>query len=153
MRMTRLFRCASFAFAATLVSTALMSVAAADMPEVPSPAGDAAAASAPALADKPAASTFDEAFLAAEDNIKSGETTFYQNCAYCHGSKGSGGKAKPLQCRKRLDSDYVFETITNGRQSGSLIMPPWKDSMSDEVRWQLTSYIMSLKTLPECKKP
>lgn len=83
-------------------------------------------------------------------SVKLGETTFVQNCAYCHGSQGSGGKAKPLQCRPKLTPDYVFETISEGRQSGSMVMPPWKDSLDEKTRWQLTAYIMSLKAVPAC---
>jgi mono/diheme cytochrome c family protein len=74
--------------------------------------------------------------------IKKGETKFNSTCAYCHGSKGSGGKARKLQGRS-LKPDYVFNVITNGKKRGSLNMPPWK-KLSEEVRWQLTAYILWL---------
>lgn len=83
-------------------------------------------------------------------NVSAGEKTFVQNCAYCHGNQGSGGKAKTLQCRPKLTPDYVFETISDGRQSGSMVMPPWKDTFDEQTRWQLTSYILSLKAIPKC---
>ncbi len=85
------------------------------------------------------------------DTIPAAETVFYQNCAYCHGSKGSGGKSRPLQCRD-FEPQHLFDTITNGRRRGAAIMPPWKGSMSDDERWELVAYIMSLKDLPNCKK-
>ena len=103
------------------------------------------------VATEPSQTEIAKQVLAAADSIKTGETTFYQNCAYCHGSKGSGGKARPLQCRDMLP-DYLFTTISNGRRRGSLIMPPWKDSMDEQTRWQLVAYILSLKDLPECPK-
>ncbi|RUP08855.1 cytochrome c [Hyphomicrobium sp.] len=81
--------------------------------------------------------------------ISGGETTFYQNCVYCHGSKGSGGSAKALQCRD-MKPDYIFETITNGRIAGANVMPPWKDTFDEKTRWQLVAYIRSLRKLPEC---
>jgi len=71
------------------------------------------------------------------------------NGGYCHGSKGSGGSARALQCRD-MKPDYIFETITNGRINGANVMPPWKDTFDEKARWQLVAYIRSLRTLPEC---
>jgi len=82
-------------------------------------------------------------------SISAGEEKFYQNCVYCHGSKGSGGNAKALQCRD-MKPEYIFETITNGRISGANVMPPWKDTFDEKTRWQLVAYIRSLRKLPEC---
>ncbi len=90
--------------------------------------------------------------LQSEEMIKAGELTFSQNCTYCHGYKGIGGKARKMQCRDSFTPDYLFTTISNGKQRGSLIMPPWKDSFNEETRWQLVSYILSLKTLPSCSE-
>jgi len=90
-----------------------------------------------------------EAILGDPAAIKVGEATFYQNCVYCHGSKGSGGSARALQCRD-MKPDYIFETITNGRINGANVMPPWKDTFDEKARWQLVAYIRSLRTLPEC---
>jgi mono/diheme cytochrome c family protein len=85
------------------------------------------------------------------EHLPKAETMFYQNCAYCHGSQGSGGKARPLQCRP-LTPEYLFDTITNGRRRGANIMPPWKDSMAETERWKLVAYIMTLRDLPLCEK-
>ncbi len=90
--------------------------------------------------------------LESEEMIKAGELTFSQNCTYCHGYKGIGGKARKMQCRDSFTPDYLFTTISNGKQRGSLIMPPWKDSFNEETRWQLVAYILSLKTLPSCSE-
>lgn len=92
-----------------------------------------------------------EEILKDPDHLPKAETMFYQNCAYCHGSKGSGGKARPLQCRS-MTPEYLFDTITNGRRRGANIMPPWKDSMGETERWKLVAYILSLSDLPNCEK-
>ena len=99
----------------------------------------------------PATSPIAQKVLSSPESATIGETTFYQNCVYCHGSKGSGGKARKLQCRD-LTPDYLFTTISNGKKRGSLIMPPWKNAMDEETRWQLVAYIESLAKLPTCTK-
>ena len=77
------------------------------------------------------------------ESVRLGEGLFAKNCVYCHGHQGSGGKAKTLQGRE-FDADYLFKTISNGRRRGSLVMPPWKRSLSEEQRWQLVAFILSL---------
>jgi len=115
-------------------------------------AAPAAAAATPAAAAAPSGlPPLGQEVLAAPDSAKIAEITFVQNCAYCHGNQGSGGKARSLQCRD-MKPDYLFETISNGKKRGSLVMPPWKESMDERTRWQLAAYIMSLKNLPSCTK-
>jgi mono/diheme cytochrome c family protein len=80
--------------------------------------------------------------LSSSDSIQFGKKKFSALCAYCHGNAGSGGKARKLQGRK-LEVDYVFNTITNGKKRGSLNMPPWR-KLPEVVRWQLVAYILSL---------
>ncbi|WP_428036892.1 c-type cytochrome [Amphritea sp.] len=76
-------------------------------------------------------------------SVANGEHRFNQTCVYCHGNKGSGGKAKMLQGRD-FDADYLFKTITKGKKRGSLVMPPWKRTFTPEERWELVTYILSL---------
>jgi len=77
--------------------------------------------------------------------IDSGRIQFAQTCVYCHGDSGSGGKAGPLAGRTDLTADYVFQTITNGKRAGSLVMPTWGLSLDKATIWSLTAYIMSLQ--------
>lgn len=96
-------------------------------------------------------------------NVKNPVTQFYAkekgeakkvidtNCVPCHGPSGKGdGPAavalptKPAdwtsdKVQKQTDGE-IFWKITNGRGA----MPPWK-SLSDKERWELVSYIRSLK--------
>lgn len=79
--------------------------------------------------------------------IATGERRFNQNCVYCHGNAGSGGKGAPLQGRDDLTPQYVFDTISNGKKRGSLLMPAWKEAFSEQEIWELASYIMSLRNI------
>ena len=84
-----------------------------------------------------------DTILTSQESAAIGQGIFAKNCVYCHGDQGSGGKAKKLQGRE-FEADYLFKTITNGRRRGSLVMPPWKRSLSEEQRWQLVAFILSL---------
>ena len=83
--------------------------------------------------------------------IKNIEPLFLSSCAYCHGVKGIGGKARKMQCLSLLNPDYVYKVISNGKK-GQFIMPSWKRSMDKKKRMQLTAYVMALTDLPQCKK-
>ena len=85
------------------------------------------------------------------DVIALGKTRFNRSCFYCHGYEGSGGKAATLQRRADLTPELIFTTISNGRIRGSNIMPPWKNTLSEEEIWQLVAYILSLREMPEQK--
>ncbi|MFW1677066.1 c-type cytochrome [Pontibacter sp. JAM-7] len=78
-----------------------------------------------------------------DESVANGEKRFNQSCVYCHGNRGSGGKAKKLQGRD-FEPEYLFKTISNGKRRGALVMPPWKRSFSPEQRWELVTYILSL---------
>ncbi len=84
-----------------------------------------------------------EVFGNLEQSIASGEKRFNQSCVYCHGNRGSGGKAKKLQGRN-FDPDYLYKTITKGKRRGALIMPPWEKTFSATQRWELVTFILSL---------
>lgn len=79
--------------------------------------------------------------------ISAGERRFNQNCVYCHGSAGSGGKGAPLQGRDDLTPQYVFDTISNGKKRGALLMPAWKEAFSEQEIWELDAYILSLRNI------
>ena len=87
--------------------------------------------------------------LADEAHLQAGEKRFAQNCAYCHGASGVGGKVKKLQCRD-LEPDYLLETITYGIPGGASVMPPWGDAFNETELWELIAYVRSLKDLDHC---
>ncbi len=94
------------------------------------------------------AATSPETLFADDTAIANGSLRFAQNCNYCHGSNGIGGKHKKLQCRD-FKPDYVFDTITNGLEGGAYFMPPW-DHFSENQRWELVAFILSLGKLDSC---
>lgn len=79
--------------------------------------------------------------------VAAGKKRFNQNCVYCHGNAGSGGKGAPLQGRTDLAPDYLFDTISNGKTRGALQMPPWKEAFSPQEIWELSAYIHSLRDI------
>ena len=99
-----------------------------------------ATACGPALADSAQRPDLDS-----PATIAAGAKRFNQNGVYCHGNAGSGGKGAALQGRHDLTPEYLFQTISNGKQRGSLLMPAWKDAFSEQEIWELGSYILSLR--------
>jgi mono/diheme cytochrome c family protein len=85
------------------------------------------------------------------DVIAMGKKRFNRTCFYCHGYEGVGGKGATLQRRSDLTPEVIFNTISNGRIRGSAVMPPWKNSLTEEETWQLVAYILSLREMPEPK--
>jgi mono/diheme cytochrome c family protein len=85
------------------------------------------------------------------DIVAMGKKRFNRTCFYCHGYEGVGGKGATLQRRSDLTPDVIFNTISNGRIRGSAVMPPWKNALTEEERWQLVAYILSLREMPEQK--
>jgi mono/diheme cytochrome c family protein len=75
--------------------------------------------------------------------IERGQELFNQACSNCHGENATGG---PIVFRGRSDltAEQVFDTISNGRIRGSNMMPAWKESLSDDERWELTAFVVSL---------
>jgi mono/diheme cytochrome c family protein len=80
--------------------------------------------------------------------IEAGRRRFNQACTYCHGKEGEGGKTPSFKGRKDLDAQTVFNVISNGRRRGANIMPPWKNSLSEEQIQELVAYILSLGSTP-----
>jgi len=75
--------------------------------------------------------------------IERGQDLFNRACPNCHGENATGG---PIVFRGRRDLtvEQVFDVISNGRIRGSNIMPAWKESLSDDERWELTAFVASL---------
>ena len=89
----------------------------------------------------------------AAGNAKEGKKIFEQNCAACHGLKGTGDGAaaaalnpKPRNFKEAkfkygsTDAD-LHKTITNGKGS----MPPWKAVLKPKQIDDVISYIRTLK--------
>ena len=84
--------------------------------------------------------------------IKEGKQLFATYCAICHGAKGKGDGAagaalnpKPANLTNSVfaaQSDgAIFWKITEGRAP----MASYKSSLTEEQRWQLVTYLRTLK--------
>lgn len=100
----------------------------------------------------PEANKLKNPLVGKEEAIKGGKKIFATMCAICHGEKGKGdgiaGAAlnpKPTNFTNTAfhsQSDgAIFWKITEGRAP----MASYKATLSEEKRWQLVSYIRTLK--------
>ncbi|NIS81641.1 MAG: c-type cytochrome [Anaerolineales bacterium] len=90
--------------------------------------------------------------------IAAGAELFAMTCAVCHGEGGEGDgpsaaglDPKPASLADAdmmadLSDAYLFWRITEGgmMEPFNSSMPPWGESLSEEQRWQLVSYIRTL---------
>lgn len=77
--------------------------------------------------------------------IRAGAKLYATNCASCHGANGQGtGNVPPLSegPTQSVPEGEVFWFVTTGSVRNG--MPPW-GSLPEEQRWQLVSYLKSLK--------
>ena len=85
--------------------------------------------------------------------LAAGAKLYTKNCGSCHGISGRGtGNIPPLvQGTAQSASDgEVFWFITTGSVNNG--MPAWS-SLSERKRWQIVTYIKSLKGLPATRNP
>jgi mono/diheme cytochrome c family protein len=88
-------------------------------------------------------------------DLTSGAAIYAQHCTACHGAVGAGDG--PLVLNGQVpapvsfqDEDHVrqinpkewFRTITNGRIEN--LMPPWKDALTEQERWDVALYTYTL---------
>ncbi len=81
--------------------------------------------------------------------IAAGAKLYSMNCGSCHGNNGIGsGNVPPLRkgpTQTALDGE-VFWFITTGSVNNG--MPSWAQ-LSEQKRWQIVTYLKSLKNSPE----
>ena len=82
-----------------------------------------------------------------QGQISAGQAAFNHTCAgYCHGRDGLQGKGPSLRGRDDLTATEIHNTIANGRRNTGKLMPAWKGQLDDEQIWQLTAFILSLRS-------
>jgi mono/diheme cytochrome c family protein len=88
-------------------------------------------------------------------DLANGARIFADRCASCHGPGGAGdgplvraGSVSspasfidPATARDQTPRDW-FDTITNGRLE--MLMPPWRDALSEQERWDVAYYTYTL---------
>jgi len=83
-------------------------------------------------------------FPSAPPSQAAGEAIYQKNCASCHGDDGKG---KVDKARDFTDVAYIraaapvdfFQTVSGGRGT----MPPFRDTLSDDQRWNVVYYLWS----------
>ncbi len=83
-----------------------------------------------------------------------GQALYQENCAPCHGATGLGDGATaaelpngatvladPAIARQAIPADW-FQITKEGRMD--LMMPPWKNRLSDQQIWDVTAYALTL---------
>lgn len=87
-----------------------------------------------------------------EEATRSGKKLFSKNCVVCHGEQGNGDGMAAISLhphptnlvsqKVEAQSDgAIFWKITEGRSP----MPGYKNTLSEEQRWQLVNYIRTLQ--------
>ena len=84
--------------------------------------------------------------------VSAGSRLYATNCSSCHGSSGQGNGAMPALSQGPTQSasdGEVFWFITTGAVDKG--MPSWS-SLPERQRWQLVSYLKSLKSSGSAQK-
>jgi len=98
-------------------------------------------------------------FPASAPDIQNGSILYAQNCAACHGDKGLGNGPQSQQLpypvpaiglpeKGQLASPAQWFTVVT---RGNMVryMPPFANKLSDQQRWDVISYVMTLHTTPD----
>src|SRR5512135_2379437 len=93
---------------------------------------------------------------AAAPDVQQGAAIFAQNCAACHGAKGLGDGPQSMQlpvtvpgigladvARQAAPAEW-YKMVTQGNLDR--FMPPFVGALSDQQRWDVVAYALSLHT-------
>jgi mono/diheme cytochrome c family protein len=96
---------------------------------------------------------------ASAPDTQAGALLFTQNCAACHGDKGLGDGPQSMQlpvtvpgigladvARSKSPADW-FKMVTQGNLDR--FMPPFVGALSDQQRWDVVAYALTLHTTPD----
>lgn len=84
-----------------------------------------------------------------EDVLEDGGSLMNQYCSHCHGPNAVQGE-RPRDLRRlriRYGDNAIslfWTTINNGRMDKG--MPPWKDAISDDIKWRIFTFLQSVQT-------
>lgn len=92
-------------------------------------------------------------------DAQNGALIYAQNCAACHGDKGLGDGPQSMQLpvtvpgiglatvAESASPAQWFKIVTQGNLDR--FMPPFVGALSDQERWDVVSYILTLHTTPD----
>ncbi len=103
--------------------------------------------------------TLGQLFPASAPDVQNGSVIFATECAPCHGDKGLGDGPQSQQLpvpvpaigmaeKGQLASPAGWFTVVT-RGNMDRYMPPFADKLSDQQRWDVVSYAMTLHTTPD----
>jgi mono/diheme cytochrome c family protein len=85
------------------------------------------------------------------ETLTEAEQLFTDNCVLCHGEKGlgDGPGAKTIKVKPANFTDPKIQAETDGSlywkmTNGRGPMPSWRDTLTDQERWELVGYIRKL---------
>ncbi|MGV8953427.1 MAG: c-type cytochrome, partial [Cypionkella sp.] len=125
----------------------------------PAPVAATAAAAPPAAAPTPPPQGWD-AWNAAQ--LQAGKVIYVEHCLTCHGAAGNGlgsyggtlivtpanFKQEPF---RSMPDDQWFWHVSEGVPG--TVMPPWKDALSVDERWQVIRYVQAVFSQPIMRDP
>jgi mono/diheme cytochrome c family protein len=79
-------------------------------------------------------------------SIAEGKKLFEKHCMACHGKTGEGGIGSDLKASLRIHGNSdgeIFHIITAGVKGTA--MKGFRKELSDEMRWHLVNYIISVR--------
>ncbi|MBC8100191.1 MAG: c-type cytochrome, partial [Armatimonadetes bacterium] len=93
-------------------------------------------------------------------DLVNGAAVYQQHCTACHGVQGLGDGAlvlsgqvgnpgnfrNPQSAREQFPREW-FNSITNGNLEK--LMPPWKDALSEQDRWDVALYTYTMPFTPD----
>lgn len=93
-----------------------------------------------------------------EEAIAAGAAVFQENCLRCHGETGAGdgpdaaalapapADLSDAVMMADLSDGYLFWRVSEGGAFAPFLsqMPAWADTLSEEMRWQVISYLRTL---------
>lgn len=96
---------------------------------------------------------------ASAPDLQDGATLYAQNCSACHGARGLGDGPQSMQLPVTVPgiglqevagaaspADW-FKIVTQGNLDR--FMPPFVGALSDQQRWDVIAYVMTLHTTPD----
>jgi mono/diheme cytochrome c family protein len=89
-----------------------------------------------------------------DESLERGAALYVTHCESCHGATGMGEgaagvaldpPAAPIAHTSRMMSDgYLFWRISEGGAPFNTAMPAWKDTLTEEERWDLINAVRAL---------
>ncbi len=92
--------------------------------------------------------------IVATDVLERGAEVFTTHCATCHGDGGMGdgptattldpAPAPIAHTSQMMGDDYLFWRVSEGGVPFATAMPPWKETLSEQERWEVIEYVRAL---------